>query len=278
MYGSAMPRDTDGTKQDGVKSAQRALAILELLMNRERALTSGEIARVLAYPRSSLHGLLRTLADRGWIEFDGATHAYRLGIRTWEAGNVYMRAVTIAEQARPYMEHVRDAMNETVQLALLDGRYNIYIAKVDGTQHLTLDSAVGRRLEAHATALGKALLAGLAADELDRRLGTQPLERFTPSTVSDQEALRTELALIRKRGYALDNEEYTRGLRCTAMPIRDHMGAYVAALSISIPTVRFTAERQRQALNLLREATTALSQARGYCSDGGSAAISEVAV
>lgn len=263
-------KETAGLHRDGVKSAQRALAILELLMERERPLAFSEIASLLAYPRSSLHGLLRTLADRGWVEIDATTRAYRLGIRTWEAGNVYMRAVTIAEQARPYMERLRDAMNETVQLAVLDGRYNVYIAKVDGTQHLTLDSAVGRRLEAHATALGKALLAGLSPDEVDRRLGTQPLERFTPSTMSDQAALRAELARIRTRGYALDNEEYTRGLRCVAVSIRDHTGECIAALSIAIPTVRFTVERQRQALALLREATTALSHARGYRADGGS--------
>ena len=257
------PRESS-RESTAVKSAERSLTILELLTGEERALTFGEIADILGYPRSSLHGLLRTLTHRGWVEFDPTTRRYALGIRTWEAGNVYLRAVDLADRARPYMQRVRDALDETVQLAVLDGRYNVYIAKVDGTQRLVLASEAGRRLQAHATGLGKALLAGLPGDELHARLDGVELEQFTPHTVTTQSVLEEELAAIRSHGYAEDREEYTIGVRCVAVPAYDHTGHTAAAMSVSVPLVRFDAERHDQTVELLRRAAHDLSIALGY--------------
>jgi len=249
----------------GVKSARRALAILELLSERAAALTFTEIGRALDYPRSSLHGLLRTLEESQWIEQDEHTRSYTLGIRAWEAGSAYGRAVGLADRARRFMEEVRDALDETVQLAVLDdGRHNVYIAKVDGAQLLVLESRVGRRLEAHATGVGKVLLAGLPPEQLRARLGPGPLERFTASTIADPEALADELARVRARGYALDNEEYTVGVRCVAVPVHDHTTTVVAGMSVSVPSIRFGDERREQALALLLRASAGLSAALGY--------------
>jgi DNA-binding IclR family transcriptional regulator len=255
-----------------VKSAERALAILGLLTRMERPLTFREIEESLRYPRSSLHGLLHTLLDGGWLEFDETSRAYALGIRTWEAGNAYLRATSLAKRALPYMSRVRDALDETVQLALLDGRHNVYVAKADGTQRLVLASEVGRRLEAHATGLGKALLAGLPPAELDRRLAGVTLERVAPNTITDLAALKRELERTRRRGYALDNEEYTLGVRCIAVPVHDHTGEVIAAMSVSVPKVRFDARRRLQALVLLQKAAADLSLALGYRPASGSGA------
>ena len=183
-------------QSEGVKSAQRALSILELLTSKETPLSFGAIATTLDYPRSSLHGLLRTLTERGWIELDPVTRLYRLGIRNWEAGNSYMRAISLADRARPFMQWVCDRVDETIQLAVLDGRYNVYIAKVEGKQRLVLDSEVGRRLEAHATALGKLLLASLPLEELDRRFAGVQLETFAPQTIDSYAELKRALATI----------------------------------------------------------------------------------
>ncbi len=254
---------TADREAQAVKSAQRALRILELLTSQERGLTFGEIADALRYPRSSLHGLLWTMTDEGWLELDAATRRYGLGIRNWEAGNAYLRTMDLADRARPYMERVRDALEETVQLAVLDGRYNVYVAKVDGTQRLMLASAVGRRLEAHATGLGKVLLAGLSPEGLAARIDGEALERFTANTITGSEDLRRELELIRRRGYALDEEEYTAGVRCVAVGVRDHTGRVSAAMSVSVPTVRFNRRRQQEAITLLGEAARGLSAALG---------------
>jgi DNA-binding IclR family transcriptional regulator len=258
-----LSRAAPDVEDAGVKSALRALEILELLTSVERPLSFAEIGERLGYPRSSLHGLMRTLLQRGWVELDGA-RAYTLGIRAWEAGQSYHRALSLAERGRQYMERVRDQLNETVQMAVLDGRRHVYIAKVDGAQRLVLQSEVGRRLEAHATALGKALLAHVDEAELDRLLDGVALERFTPATISDTAALRAELERIRARGYATDDEEYTPGVRCVAAPVRSHDGRVVAAMSVSVPTVRFRAQIGARARALITAAAADLSAALGY--------------
>lgn len=247
-----------------VKSAERALLILELLARTDDPMTFRQIAETQGYPRSSLHGLLHTLLARGWLELDETSRTYALGVRAWEAGNAYLRASSLAKRALPYMSRVRDALDETVQLALLDGRHNVYVAKVDGTQRLVLASEVGRRLEAHATGLGKVLLAWLSTKELERRFAGVSLERFTSDTIVDFNTLKTELERTRRRGYALDREEYTVGVRCIAVPVYDHTGQVVAAMSVSVPRVRFDTQRRRQAVPLLKKAAMGLSLALGY--------------
>jgi DNA-binding IclR family transcriptional regulator len=258
---SEQRRDTEASS---VKSAQRTLAILEVLTHSKTPMTFTEIAGALGYPRSSLHNLLRTVVQSGWAELDPVTKRYTVGIRAWQAGNAYLRAVDLAERARPYMENVRDAFADTVQLAVRDGRYNVYIAKVEGSQLLVLASAIGRRLEAHATGVGKVLLADLAPEDRKDLLYAQPLERFTPHTITEPAALEREFADIRARGHAYDREEYTLGVRCVAVPARDHTGRVVAGMSVSVPSIRFDTDRAEQARMLLTEACGKLSAALGW--------------
>jgi DNA-binding IclR family transcriptional regulator len=256
--------DMTMTSAGAVKSAERTLAILELLTTREQPLTFTEIANTLHYPRSSLHGLLRTLVDRGWAEFDPAPRTYTLGIRTLEAGNAYTRAVGLVERALPLMEKIRDSIDETVQLAVLDGLHNVYIAKVDGRQTLTLASEVGRRLPAYATGVGKVLLAGLSHDELTERLAGATLRPITPHTITNRSRLCEHLRQVRGRGFAVDNEEHTIGIRCVAVPIFDASRRVVAAMSVSVPAIRFTPAHRERAHMLLAGAAHRLSGALGY--------------
>lgn len=253
-----------GRLAEAVKSAQRALELLELLTRRETPTTFTALAEELNYPRSSLHGLLRTLVGRGWADYDEASRGYVLGIRTLEAGNAYTRSLGLVERALPLMRRIRDEIDETVQLAVLDGMENVYIAKVEGGQTLTLASEVGRRLPAHATGIGKALLAGLPDDELERRLAGSRLRRVTPHTITTRAELRAHLAQVRQRGFALDNEEYTLGLRCVAVPAYDHTRRAVAAMSVAVPTIRFDQETCERVHALLRRAAAELSVALGY--------------
>lgn len=171
--------------------------------------------------------------------------------------------MALPERARPVMEQVRDAIRETVQLAVLDGRFNVYIGKVDGGRPLTLASEIGRRLPAHATGLGKMLLSDLSWDEYQVTLGTDDLERFTEHTITDKQGLFRHLADIRKRGYSADHEELTEGVHCIAVPIRDHSTRVVAAMSVSAPKFRFNRDRKREALNHLQRAAAELSTALG---------------
>jgi DNA-binding IclR family transcriptional regulator len=249
---------------EAVKSAKRTLDILVLLTGREARMTFTELSEALDLPRSSLHGLLSTLTESGWVTYDSASRTYGLGIRTLEAGNAYLRTDDLPSRARPFMERIRDALDETVQLSVLDGRFNVYVAKVDGQQTLVLASAVGRRLPAHATGVGKVLLAGLDRTTLDRLLSQVKLERFTKNTVTDKATLYRRLQSIRDAGYGTDEEEYTIGVRCVAVPVRDQQGRAIAAMSVSVPIIRFDDQISARALALLLEAMSELSAALGY--------------
>ncbi|MGH3663275.1 MAG: IclR family transcriptional regulator, partial [Micromonosporaceae bacterium] len=135
---------------------------------------------------------------------------------------------------------------------------------------LTLASAVGRRLPAHATGLGKVLLADLSAKELDARLGGESLENYTSHTITDRAELDRVLAEARRDGHAGDEEEYTLGVRCVAVPVLDHTGRTVAGMSVSVPTIRFDEPRRSHVLAVLRVAGHDLSEALGYRRDGDS--------
>jgi len=247
-----------------VKSAFRALEVLELLTREGRALSFAECHRALAYPKASLHGLLRTMAGARWIELDSASRKYGLGVRVWEAGVAHAKMFRLEALARPIMEQVRDATTETVQLAVLDGGEALYIGKVDGEHILKLDSSVGQRLTAHATGVGKVLLASLSEEELEAWLKISTLQRFTPNTITDRRKLRSELELVRRRGCAIDREERTLGATCVAVAIRNHLGKCVAAMSVSAPAVRFGSGQRKAALACLQDAASRLSAALGH--------------
>ncbi len=246
-----------------VKSALRTLALLDLLARRPHGATFSEILTETGWPKGSLHGLLSTLKACGWVQFRPDAKLYRLGFRAWQVGAAYASAVGWEERARRTMEALRDRLGETVQLAVLDGLEALYVAKVDGGHHLRLDSHVGQRLDAHATGVGKMLLAALPPETVRARLAGRTLHRYTEHTITDPEALVAELERIRTEEHATDREERTLGASCVAVGVADDTGRIVAALSVSSPSVRFGEERRREALTLLHETARELSATIG---------------
>ena len=246
-----------------VKSADRVLLIFELIGSRG-PLTFSEIAAALALPASSTHNLLKTLERRRYLRLDPDERRYHLGLRLWEVAQAYVTTDSLPRLAQPFMDRVVARTGETVQLARLDGVENVYLATSESPQPMKLVSDVGKRLYAHATGLGKVLLAGLGEDEARRRLAAIDLPRFTANTIVDLDALLAELADVRRRGYARDNEEYVVGCRCIAMPIRDAAGHVVAAMSVSIPTPRYTHDLAARTHDALRTAVDELSGRLGY--------------
>lgn len=242
-----------------VKSADRALAILEYLAEVSSASFSS-VARDLALPLSSTHQLLATMSRRGFVEYVDAHKSYRLGATVWTLARGYRGAGQIAELASPLMDALVTATGETVQLAVLEGRYNVYLAVAESPHPMRLASSVGARLPAHATGLGKTLLAGLGDDEVIRRLGEGPLERFTEATITDTVTLLKELRRVRERGFGEDNGEYAVGCRCIAVPVRDGGGTVVAAMSVTVPTPRFSTSLERRIRTELPATAAALER------------------
>ena len=256
-----------------VKSADRVLSLLEYLAEKGPA-PFATIARDLGLPNSSCHQLLQTVVTRRFIELDAGTRLYRIGSRLWEVAQSYAMAEDLASIAQPLMDELRDATLETVQLARLEGLENVYLAISESPHAMKLVSAVGSRLSAHATGLGKVLLAGLDADEFERRLDGADLRRFTDQTLTSRKALRVAVQQIQAQGYGEDCEEYVVGCRCIAMPVRDGRGKTLAALSVSVPTPRFNDAVARRLTQSLRGTVVELETRLGRSVSHASKAVS----
>jgi DNA-binding IclR family transcriptional regulator len=251
--------------QSRVKSAERVLDIIEALAQHRHGLTFTELQRTLQLPKSSLHELLSVLTHRGYIEYDDGKRSYVLGIRILERGQTYLRHHDFIEESQKVMEHIVAQTNETAQLAILDGIENVYLAKVDSSHPLRLQSEVGGRLYAHATGVGKVLLAGLTPDEFAQRMPAT-LPRFTANTHTDPNTLEAELAEVRKHGFAVDAQEYTPGLACVAVPLYE-TNRVVAAMSVSMPITRITLPLLVTSLQLLAEGSLQIVRRRGGTDD-----------
>ncbi|MGH3415887.1 MAG: IclR family transcriptional regulator [Actinocrinis sp.] len=219
-----------------MKSADRTVELLELLANHNEPLTLSEIHRELAYPKSSLFVLLRTLVARGWVETDRRGTGYSIGVRALLVGTSYLDRDPVIRAATRVLEQLRAEINETVHLARLDGPDVVYLASRESAHHLRLTSRVGRRVPAHATALGKSLLAARTDAEVDAILPAT-LGPITAHTLVDRGALFADLAAIRERGYAVERGENTPGLGCFAVAL-DYRTPAADAISCSVPYAR----------------------------------------
>lgn len=246
-----------------VKSASRALDIIEGLASEPRGLAFTELARRQLIPKSSLHALLTVLTDRGYVEFDAEHRTYSLGIRTWEIGQAWSGQQSLVDLAMPIMDRAVREINETIQLAVLNGIENVYLAKVDCSHPVRLQSEVGKRLYAHATGLGKVLLASRSDDDLRARYAAQPFPDVASSPLRSFDQVLRVVGGVRARGFAVDDREYTSGLRCVAVPVYDSKHQVTAAMSVAIPLMRAGPEQLAVALRAVAVASIDLSRALG---------------
>ena len=251
--------------QAGVKSALRVLDIFELLAQHPEGLSLSEIAAALRIPKSSAHSLIYTLLARHYLREGWHDRKYHLGPRLFEIGSGYAATSDLLTDGQEVVRATARACDETVHLAILDGAEVVYVAKEEGTNTVRMVSAVGRRFPAYGTGVGKMLLSNLPAAELDALYPPDKLlPRITEKTITDPVAFRSELMLAHARGYAFDYEESTPGLCCIAAPVFGQDGSMVAAISVSVPTVRFTPERQQELRRLVLTNARNLSEILGY--------------
>lgn len=235
-----------------VKSAVRTVELLEFFAGRPGMHSLAAVQEAVGYPKSSLHMLLRTLADLGWIETDATGTRYGIGVRALLVGTSYIDGDEVVTASRPALDRLSDATTETIHLARLDGASVVYLATRPSQHYLRPFTRVGRRLPAYSTSLGKALLATHSDDEV-RELLPEKLEPLTEHTITDREALIEELARVRERGYAIDHEENTLGLRCFGIALEYRTPAR-DAVSCSVPVARLTAEHEQSVKEALFEA------------------------
>jgi len=217
-----------------VKSAERALRLLEVLTTDKRA-TFAALQRELGMPKSSLHALLATMSALGWVSTD-RRGAFTLGYRAHALGIAGMDDSAFIALTDDLLDELRTKLDETVHLARLDGLDVLYLVSKYARHALNVHFEVGRRLPAYVTALGKAMLAELADDVVPEHL-PETLTPLTPHTIVARPTLLKELSSIRQAGYAFDDQEGTIGLTCFAVAVH-HLDLPLIAVSCSIPNVR----------------------------------------
>jgi IclR family transcriptional regulator, acetate operon repressor len=255
---SAPEPAADADSAAGVKSARRTVELLEAFGSNHAWLSLTDLHLQTGIPRSSLHGLLRTLRDVGWIEADDAGTRFRLGVRALICGTAYVERDPVMPFATEALEMVREQTGFTAHYARLCGTEVVYLETRESRTSEHLVSRVGRTLPAHATSLGKALLAELAEDELTALLPAT-LPAFTESTITSREALRAELAVARERGFATEREQGTLGVTCAAAAVPYRIPA-TDAMSCSMPTDKVTEKELLRVGALLSEVSRDLSQ------------------
>jgi len=256
--GWPVPDEPQRSPAGGVQSVHRALDVLEALAGRGGTATLAQVAQDAAVPLPTAHRLLGTLLDRGYVRRLG-DRRYALGFRFTPLATAAGSAVGAGSEAG--LRRLVDALGETANLAVLDSDQMVYVAQVPGRHAMRMFTEVGRRVDPHCTAVGKAVLALLPEAEVRALLGRTGLAPRTEHTVRDADALVELLDRVRETGYAVDEEEQEVGVRCVAVAVP---GARTPlAVSVSGPAPRMTDDLLRQAVPLLHEVAADLARALG---------------
>ncbi|TMK24610.1 MAG: IclR family transcriptional regulator [Actinobacteria bacterium] len=233
------------------QSLERGLAILSCFTPKRPVLGIADIADELGMSRSTTHRYVITLVALGYLE-QGASRKYRLGLRVTNLGMSALNSTGLREHAHPYLEELRQRTSYTTSLAVLDGTEIVYVDRARsfrrGQGSVDLDLHPGSRLPAHATAMGKILLAHLPEPEQRELLGNLKLSKHGPNTITSKKALREELDEVREEGFAVNDEELAPDLYSIAAPVRNEARDVVAAINVAAPSSMISLEEMVDAL------------------------------
>ncbi|RFU64358.1 IclR family transcriptional regulator [Bacillus sp. V59.32b] len=233
-------------RENMVKSVSRALDIITLVSSKKGGLGVTEIANQIDINKSSVYRILTTLVQYGYVEQDKETGRYKLGYKFLEISSKLLDSIDLRSEARPFLQELESFTNEVIHLVVYDQGEVVYIEKLEGNETLRMHSKVGKRAPMHCTSVGKAIIAHLPSSIVIDILDRKGMSVHTEKTITDKAEFLKELARVKQRGYALDLEENETGITCIAVPIFDHLGKAIAAVSVSGPTIRMTEERLKE--------------------------------
>lgn len=237
----------DKTAQNTIKSLDRAMEVFEYLSEAQgKPLTM--LAEEMGQSPATVYRILVTLAGRGLVEFDHENQLWHIGPRAFVIGARFLRRTSLVDRARPIMRKLMEATGETANLGIEREGAVLFLSQVETHETIRAFFPPGTLSPMHASGIGKALLAHLDHYRLHRLLAAAGLQAFTQRTITDPEALKSDLQIVRARGFAVDNEEKNAGMRCIAAPVFDMNREAVAGISVSGPTSRVS-EAQIEALS-----------------------------
>jgi IclR family transcriptional regulator, KDG regulon repressor len=250
-------------KGDTVQSVDRALAILGIV-SQHNQIGITDICKSLDLNKTTVYRLLSTLMNNGYIEQVKGSNKYRCTFKLFEMGNKRIQDLDLLEEAKPALEKLADLTKETVHLVVEEGTEIVYIHKVESTNTIRMHTWVGKKNPMYRTAVGKAILAFSDKEKAIDIWNKSEIVQNTPYTITNIDDFLEQLVLVRKNGYAIDNEETEIGIRCVAAPILDFSKNVIGALSISIPTIRFPENEIEIYGNQVKKCSEVISKKLGY--------------
>jgi DNA-binding IclR family transcriptional regulator len=248
-----------------IQAVSHALDLLEQFHDEVDELGVTELSKRLKLHKNNVFRLLATLESRNYIEQNKVTENYRLGLKTLELGQTFIKQMGLLRQSRPVLESLVKECNETTYVAILKESHIVYLDVVETDLTVRVVPRVGARLPAYCTAAGKVQIAYMTDEELEDYLPVKEMKRYTARTVTDREELKRHLKVIAEQGYAIDDEEMDIGVKCVGAPIRDYTRRIIGAVSISGPSMRFTDERlEKELIPLAVRAGEEISRKLGY--------------
>jgi DNA-binding IclR family transcriptional regulator len=251
-----------------VQTIERASSILDILGQSPQGISIRELSTKIKLPKGTTHRLLSSLSYFGYVRQDSKTRNYLLGLKLVELGQLLLGQLDLRKEAEPFLRDLAERTKETVHLVFLDRNEIVYIDKVETEQNssgLKMASRVGLRNPAHSSAVGKVLLAHFPEEELKNFIKEKGLAKRTENTIIDPTQLKDHLKSVRAQGYAIDDEENEKGIRCVAAPIYNEVGKTVAAISISGPAFRITKKVIQESLKKeVIETALKVSQRLGF--------------
>jgi IclR family KDG regulon transcriptional repressor len=255
--------NNESPSREQVTSVERALSILELLASKHQGLSTSEISRFARLPKSSTSYLLRTLVGRGYVRRDAETGHHTLGIRVLSLGGQAVQGMALREVAIPHLRQLVERTRLGAHLAILDHGEAVYVERIESPGFIKMDIWNGRRVAPQVTAVGKALICHLERPEVQEIVGRHPITPASSRTIINLPRLMEELAEIRQRGYAIDNEEHAVGVRCVAAPVFAAGGEVVAAIGVSGTVSQINDDYLPSVGNIIRTAALKFSAQLG---------------
>ena len=247
-----------------IQVLDRALAVLKVLSTEGPDLTLAQVSSLLNLHKSTAHRLIMVLEGHKLIERNSKTGTYRLGMKLFELGTRAVSQLDLRERARPILERLVRETDETVHLCVYDNGEVVYVDKVEPARSVRLASTVGRRHPAFCTAVGKAMMAIMPEEQVEAAVQKHGLRPLTRKTIGSMGELKSELAKVRKLGYAVDDEENEEGVCCVGAVVRGISGEPAAAISVSGPSFRLPSYKIPVVSKAVIAAANALSQELGY--------------
>lgn len=220
-----------------VKALERALLLLGIISEAD-SLSLTELSQRAGMPASTAHRLLITLQNFGYLEYQADSQQWAVGVEAFRIGGSFARRIKVVDAGRPMLHDLMAQTGETANMAIAADGDVVFVSQVETHEPIRAFHRPGTRAHMHASGIGKALLAHLDEAGLSEWMRRKGLASYTQNTICEPEALRRELEVTRTRGWAIDNEERTLGMRCVAAAIYNAYGEAVAGISVSGPTVR----------------------------------------